>query len=72
MFQAELGITPARYVERVRVDIARAALDAGHCVGDSARRAGFGSAETFRRVFSSQLGVSPKAHRDRFRTVASH
>ncbi len=69
LFHAELGTTPARYVEMVRVDIARAALDAGHSVGDSARRAGFGSAETFRRVFVAHLGVSPKAYRDRFRTA---
>ena len=70
LFHAELGITPARYVERVRVEIARAALDAGHSVADSARQAGFGSAETFRRIFVSHLGVSPKAYRDRFRSAA--
>lgn len=70
VFQAELGTTPARYVEMVRVDIGRAALDAGHSVGESSRLAGFGSAETFRRVFGSSLGVSPKAYRDRFRTAS--
>jgi transcriptional regulator GlxA family with amidase domain len=70
LFQAELGTTPARYVERVRTDVARAALDAGHSVGESARLAGFGSAETLRRVFVSHLGVAPKAYRDRFRTSA--
>lgn len=70
VFQAELGTTPARYVEMVRVDIGRAALDAGHSVGESSTLAGFGSAETFRRVFVSSLGVSPKAYRDRFRTAS--
>lgn len=70
LFHSELGTTPARYVESVRVDIGRAALDAGRSVGDSARFAGFGSAETFRRVFVANLGVSPKAYRDRFRTAA--
>lgn len=71
LFHAEMGTTPARYVESVRVDLGRAALDAGHGVGESARLAGFGSAETFRRVFVANLGVSPKAYRDRFRTAAS-
>ncbi len=70
LFQAELGSTPARYVETVRIDVARAALDAGRQVGETARLAGFGSAETLRRVFVNHLGVSPKAYRGRFRTTS--
>ncbi|OBI53322.1 GlxA family transcriptional regulator [Mycobacterium sp. E796] len=70
LFQSELGTTPARYVEMVRIDAARAALDAGRGVADTARIAGFGSAETLRRVFVDHLGVSPKAYRDRFRTAS--
>ena len=70
LFQSELGTTPARYVEMVRIDAARAALDAGRTVTDTARVAGFGSAETLRRVFVNHLGVSPKAYRDRFRTTS--
>ncbi|WP_081665539.1 GlxA family transcriptional regulator [Mycobacterium sp. UM_CSW] len=70
LFQSELGTTPARYVEMVRIDAARAALDAGRSVADTARIAGFGSAETLRRVFVDHLGVSPKAYRDRFRTAS--
>lgn len=70
LFHAQLNTTPARYVEMVRIDIAKSALDAGHSVGESARLAGFRSAETFRRVFVNNLGLSPKAYRDRFRTAA--
>jgi transcriptional regulator GlxA family with amidase domain len=69
LFRSELGMTPADYVEKVRVDAARAALDAGHTVTDTARLAGFGSTETLRRAFVEHLGVSPKAYRDRFRTA---
>jgi transcriptional regulator GlxA family with amidase domain len=69
LFRNELGTTPARYVEMIRVDAARSALDAGRSVTDSARVAGFGSAETLRRVFVSQLGISPKAYRDRFKST---
>jgi transcriptional regulator GlxA family with amidase domain len=69
LFQSELGTTPARYVELVRIDAARAALDAGRTVAETARLSGFGSAETLRRVFVAHLGVSPKAYRDRFRTT---
>jgi transcriptional regulator GlxA family with amidase domain len=71
LFQSELGTTPARYVEMVRIDAARAALDAGRTVTDTASLAGFGSAETLRRVFVDYLGVSPKAYRDRFRTATA-
>lgn len=70
LFQSELGTTPARYVEMVRIDAARAALDAGHTVADTARVAGFGSPESLRRVFVDHLGVSPKAYRERFRTAS--
>lgn len=69
LFQSELGTTPARYVELVRIDAARAALDAGRSVADTAALAGFGSAETLRRVFVTHLGLTPKAYRDRFRTT---
>ena len=40
LFQTELGTTPARYVEAIRIDAARAALDAGSSVADAARTAG--------------------------------
>lgn len=70
LFQSELGTTPARYVEMVRIDAARAALDAGHTVAETARVAGFGSPESLRRVFIDHLGVSPKAYRERFRTAS--
>jgi transcriptional regulator GlxA family with amidase domain len=70
LFHSELGMTPARYVEMVRIDFARAALDAGRAVTDAARLAGFGSAETLRRVFLNHIGITPKAYRDRFRTTS--
>lgn len=70
LFQTELGTTPARYVEAMRIDAARAALDAGGLVADAARTAGFGSPETLRRVFVREFGISPKAYRDRFTSTA--
>jgi transcriptional regulator GlxA family with amidase domain len=69
LFRSELGTTPAEYVEMVRIDVARAALDAGRTVTDTAHLAGFGSTETLRRAFVQHLGVSPKAYRDRFRSA---
>lgn len=71
LFQSELGMSPARYVELVRVDFARGALESGHSVAETAGMAGFGSIETLRRVFVNHLGISPKAYRDRFRTACA-
>lgn len=70
LFAAELDTTPAKYVERVRLDRAKALLEAGHGIEPAARAAGFGSAESLRRTFIARLGISPKQYRDRFSTSA--
>jgi transcriptional regulator GlxA family with amidase domain len=70
-FTAELGMPPAEYVERVRLEAARRALAEGDDpVAAVARRCGFGSAESLRRVFHRRLGVAPSDYRDRFRATA--
>jgi transcriptional regulator GlxA family with amidase domain len=61
-FVAETGSTPARVVERLRVDAARARLDSGATsVQQVARDCGFGSVETMRRAFQRLLGQPPAA-----------
>jgi len=66
-FKAETGMTPAVYVEALRVERARLALESGFEAIDAvARRCGFGTVETLRRAFARRLGVSPGAYRDRF------
>lgn len=69
LFQSELGMSPARYVELVRIDFARGALESGRSITETAGMAGFGSTETLRRVFVNHLGISPKAYRGRFQTA---
>ena len=67
-FRAETGFTPARYVERVRVEAARRCLeDTSEPVAQIAARCGFGSAETMRRAFVRVLHVSPAEYRRRFK-----
>jgi transcriptional regulator GlxA family with amidase domain len=69
-FRTETGITPARYVERVRVEAARRALeDTTQPVAAIARACGFGSAETMRRTFLRALAVSPAEYRRRYRST---
>ncbi|HEX4224044.1 MAG TPA: GlxA family transcriptional regulator [Pseudonocardiaceae bacterium] len=70
LFATELDTTPAKFVEQIRLDHAKSLLDAGHGVAESARVAGFGSAETMRRTFVARLGVSPSQYRDRFETTS--
>jgi transcriptional regulator GlxA family with amidase domain len=70
LFTEELGTTPARYVEQVRLEAARRLLeteDSG--LAAVARRCGFGTDETLRRAFRRRLGVSPDEYRRRFRTA---
>jgi len=66
-FVQETGETPARYVERARLEAARRLLTGSALpVGVVAARAGFGSEERMRRAFQRQLKVSPGAFRARF------
>jgi transcriptional regulator GlxA family with amidase domain len=69
-WRAETGLTPAAYVEALRVERARTLLEDGAAVETAARAAGFTSAEVLRRVFHRRLGVGPAAYRDRFRSAA--
>ncbi len=66
-FRAEAGITPARYVERLRLEAARRALeDTREPLAAIAARCGFGTPETMRRTFLRALGVGPAEYRRRF------
>jgi transcriptional regulator GlxA family with amidase domain len=66
-FAAETGVTPARYVEQVRLEAARRGLeDTAEPVATIATACGFGTAETMRRVFLRTLDVGPAEYRRRF------
>lgn len=66
LFRAELGITPARYVEEVRIDAGKRGLEQGLSVADAARAAGFGTSESMRRAFVLRVGVAPRTYQQRF------
>lgn len=69
IFQDELSTTPARYVEKIRFDLARALLDQGHTATRAASLAGFPSYESLRRVFARTMSISPAAYQRRFGTT---
>jgi transcriptional regulator GlxA family with amidase domain len=66
-FRRETGMTPAAYVEELRVERARQLLeDSADPVELVSARCGFGTPETMRRAFSRRVGVPPAAYRARF------
>jgi transcriptional regulator GlxA family with amidase domain len=70
VFARETGTTPARYVEQVRVEAARALLESTDAPLDViARRSGLRSPETLRRHFARAVGMTPHAYRQRFRAA---
>jgi transcriptional regulator GlxA family with amidase domain len=72
LFRSEVGISPATYVERVRIETARRLLEtSGRSVEEVAIAAGFGTPESLRRAFARTVGLSPSEYRNRFGEGAS-
>lgn len=67
VFTSEVGMPPGRYVEQARIETARRRLEeSALSIEAIATGTGFGSPETFRRVFMQRFGVSPSEYRRRF------
>jgi transcriptional regulator GlxA family with amidase domain len=63
-FVAETGTTPARAVERLRLEAARTAVETSHAPIDRvAETSGFGDPERMRRAFLRAFGLPPQALR---------
>jgi transcriptional regulator GlxA family with amidase domain len=70
-FSAEVGMTPAAWVEASRVDLAKGLLETTLASTEAvAAECGFGTVETLRRAFRRRVGVSPGQYRERFRAAA--
>jgi transcriptional regulator GlxA family with amidase domain len=67
VFRKEVGQSPARFIECVRVEAARRGLEESRrSLEEIADGVGFGTSETMRRAFLRQIGVGPSAYRERF------
>ncbi len=67
VFRQELGVSPAAYVESVRVEAARRLLETtSRGLPEVARLCGFGTVETMHRVFRRTLRVTPGEYRRHF------
>jgi transcriptional regulator GlxA family with amidase domain len=68
VFHADSGTTPAVYVERLRLELARRLLEqTDDPPAVVARGSGLRSVETLHRVFRDHLGTTPGEYRRRFR-----
>ena len=66
-FKEVMGVTPAKFVETARLEVARRRLEESELpLTLVAAEVGFGSGERLRRAFNRQYGVSPNYYKDRF------
>lgn len=72
VFSRQTGWTPARFVERLRVESARRRLEESSAgLARVARECGFGSPDSLRRSFLRVLRVTPADYRQRFQCDVS-
>jgi transcriptional regulator GlxA family with amidase domain len=73
VFRKDTGTTPARFVERVRVEAARRRLEESRDKLEKvASDCGFGSIQSLRRSFLRVLQVHPNDYRHRFTDARTH
>lgn len=70
IFKTELNMTPAAYIESVRVEMARNRLETtDDPLERIAAACGFNTTDTLNRAFRRKLDTTPAEYRSRFRTV---
>jgi transcriptional regulator GlxA family with amidase domain len=69
LFTRETGLSPAKFVEKLRVELARKYLeDSSLSLETIAEKCGFGGLLSMRRIFLRQLQLSPSDYRKTFRS----
>lgn len=72
VFTREIGVSPARYVEEVRIEAVRRKLERStESMEEIAAACGYGSADVMARSFHRQLDSTPAEYRSRFRSSGS-
>jgi len=73
VFQQEMGLTPAQFIDNCRFERATQLLgNLALPLKTVAARACFGDEAQMRRVFRKKLGISPADYRERFATTGVH
>jgi transcriptional regulator GlxA family with amidase domain len=66
-FRSATGNTPRDYIQRVRVEAAKRALERGaNSVAEVAARVGYGDVAAFRKLFVRSTGLTPAEYRSRY------
>lgn len=65
-FHAATGNAPRDYIQRVRVEAAKRALESGEAIAAVATRVGYGDPVAFRKLFARLTGVTPAEYRQRY------
>jgi transcriptional regulator GlxA family with amidase domain len=67
IYAAKMGITPARMVEKIRIEAVRRILEESDMpIKRIASECGFGQEDRLRRAFARQVGTTPADYRQRF------
>jgi transcriptional regulator GlxA family with amidase domain len=70
VFLRETGITPAKYIEKIRLETARRRLEETHLTIDEiSSECGMGNADGLRRLFLRHLKTTPSDYRKSFATA---
>ncbi len=66
-FRTQVGISPARYIMGLKIDNAKALIQTGHTLVDTALSTGFYDQSHFTRHFKKLAGLSPRAYQSLIR-----
>jgi transcriptional regulator GlxA family with amidase domain len=73
LFRQEIGKTPGRHIEDLRLEAARRQMEStSRSLDEVADACGFASTEVLRRVFRRRLGVTPGQYRASFGRTRMH
>jgi transcriptional regulator GlxA family with amidase domain len=72
VFRREMNLTPAKFVEQLRIEAARRRLEeTRHSLKQIAAECGFAAVSSMRGIFRRSLGISPARYRQHFRQRTS-
>ncbi len=72
-FKAHYGCSPLEYIQRLRVERAKALLETTHLgFEEVVERCGYRDASSFRKLFKRATSLTPNDYRERFRLRARH